>query len=185
VAVDDPAHVAGPMRPERVEGLGLVRLAQQGFDYRHGLDEATLIPVGEAGDEPAHHFPRGPVEGLEGGAPRSGERQMALARIFIGANTLHEARSLETLQDAAQIAGIEPEVAPDFSRRRAGPVGQLVEDAGFREREGAVQEALLQHTEAAGVETREPPHGADAPVAGLQIINHGRSSGIEDRSSID
>ena len=65
---------------------------------------------------------------------------------------------VEILHDPAEIAGIETQLGADLLGREILTVGEFVQHPGFAQRERALQELLVQHTELAGVETIE---GAD------------------------
>ena len=69
---------------------------------------------------------------------------------------------MEAAQDAAEIAGIEAEIAADVGRGRAVALPDLIEHARLGQRERAVEPAVLQHAEVLGVEAVEAPHRGDA-----------------------
>ena len=70
----------------------------------------------------------------------------------------------ELPQDAAEIARVEAQLAPDLAGAQPFAPGQLVEDPRFGERQGAVQEVLLEHADLAGVEAIEAPDALDAGI---------------------
>ena len=68
----------------------------------------------------------------------------------------------EALQDAAEIAGIQAELAADIRGSQRRPVRQFVEHARLGQGEPAVMQPLAQCADGAGVEPAEPPDGGDA-----------------------
>ena len=73
-----------------------------------------------------------------------------------------EAALCERAQNAAEVTGVEAEVAAQLRSGRRGSVGKLVEHAGFGERKLGFEQAVAQHAHPSGVEAREPSHRCDA-----------------------
>src|SRR5579864_465086 len=85
-----------------------------------------------------------------------------LAAIAGGGLAADQLAFAETLQDAAQIAGIESQVRGEFGRGGPFAMRQLVEDAELGQRKRAVEEPFAQDSDLPGVETIEAAHGLDA-----------------------
>ena len=91
--------------------------------------------------------------------PKLGEFAPAAFQAFVA---FDQAAFLEPLQKAAEIAGVQAEIADERARGRILPMGELVEDAGLGQREGALEQPLLEHADAPGIEAVEAPDGGDA-----------------------
>ena len=92
----------------------------------------------------------------------TGQRQQAQATVGWRRDAGKQAVALETLQDAAEVAGIEVQLAAELRCRDARALGEFVEHTRLSEREPAVQEAVLQDADDACVEAAEPPDRGDA-----------------------
>ena len=116
--------------------------------------------------EPAEHradLPFGPrFERLEGLAAARGDRQEALPGVVRRDVLADQPALVKAAQDAAEIAGVEAEIAADVGRGGAVALLDLVEHARFGQRERAVEPAVLQHAEMLGVEAVEAAHRGDA-----------------------
>src|SRR5262245_55443580 len=105
------------------------------------------------------------VEGSEGLTAAFGERKKTLPRVVRGGLAADQPDLLEAAQDAAEVAGVELELARNIARRtlcRAGARLDLIEHARLGERKRAVAPARLQHADACGVEAIELAHCGDA-----------------------
>ena len=162
MAMDDPAEIAGPMRPQDIGDGRDKALAQQGLDVSHILDQALLGRGRECAQHGDDLVLGAMVERSEGGAAQRGQGQQALAGVQRAGGALDQTALLEALEQAAEIAGIEAEVADERARGRIFPMGQLVEDAGLGQGEGALEQPLLEHADAPGIEAVEAPDGSDA-----------------------
>jgi hypothetical protein len=67
----------------------------------------------------------------------------------------------EAAQDAAEIAGVEPELLAELGRRRSVPLRDLVDDARLGQREPAAEQPFLEHADPARVEAREAADPVD------------------------
>src|SRR5262249_59425751 len=90
------------------------------------------------------------------------QREQTLPAVGRRGGLDHEAAVVEAAQDAAEIAVIETERAGERGRCRLVAGGELVQHARFRQRIGAVQEAVLQDADLLGVKAVETANGADA-----------------------
>src|SRR5439155_13658893 len=113
-----------------------------------------------------------PVEGGERRLPAAGQPQEVRPAVGRRGPPVDEAALAQAAQDAAQVAGVQPQLLAELGG--AGPlaVGQLVEDARLRERERALQQAFLQHADPPGIEPVEAPRGLHAPLQAPS--GHGR-----------
>jgi len=71
---------------------------------------------------------------------------------------------IEILDDAAEIAGIEPQLDADVLCGQLVAMRQLVEHPRLAERERALAEMLVEHAELAGIEAVESTDGSDLAV---------------------
>jgi hypothetical protein len=96
----------------------------------------------------------------ECGVAGLGQPQHALAGIPRMGLAREPARGFEAAQDAAHVARIEPEVAPDLAGDRCFAVRQLVQHPHIGERHGAA-EVWIERADPARVEPVELPDGLD------------------------
>src|SRR5260370_6148388 len=73
-----------------------------------------------------------------------------------------QAAALEAAQNAAEIAGVEAQLAHQAGGGAGLALGQLVDHARLGEREGAVEIAAGQQADLAGVKAVEPADGSSA-----------------------
>ena len=85
-----------------------------------------------------------------------------------GALALHQALTLQALQQPAEVAEVDVEVGAELARRTFATLADLVEHARLRQRERQAEVARLQHADAARIEAVEAPHRVD--------MGHARSS---------
>jgi len=85
-----------------------------------------------------------------------------LPRIDVRRLALDDAAFQETLEEAAEVAGIDPEILGEIGRGRRLAMRQLVDDPRLGQRELAAVIALVQHADLARVEPRKAPHCLDA-----------------------
>src|SRR5690606_7632916 len=81
----------------------------------------------------------------------------------------------EAAQDAAEIAGIEAEVAAQLGCGRPLALRQLVHHPRLGERERALRQPLLQDADLPGVETVEAPYGSHRAI---ESFGHERSPSV-------
>ena len=103
-----------------------------------------------------------------------GEVQMRLACVVAGALALQPAAARELREDAAQVAGVERQVADQVARERPLPMRDLVQHAHLRQRAVAVEQAAAQHADLLRVEAVELAHGIDVRIGGAGT-GHGDS----------
>src|SRR5581483_3138515 len=84
-----------------------------------------------------------------------------LAGVVRRAPRLDEAAPAQRLQQAAEVAEVEGELAADRGRGAVAVAAQRIEDARLRQRVGAADDARAQHADAAGVEAVEGADGFD------------------------
>ncbi len=160
----DRPHVTRLVQAKEIRGLGGGAFAEQCLDRLHGLDDAVLRGGGEAVQHPAHVLVRAGVEGREGLAPLRGQREVASPAVLLRTELAKEPALLEAAQDAAQIPGVDAEVATQLGGRRVHAVRELVQHARLREGERTAGEAFTQHADLARVEAVEATHGVDAAI---------------------
>jgi len=78
----------------------------------------------------------------------------------------------ETLQDPAEITGIEAQFSRDVGGGQVLPMGEFVHHARLGQREAAVVQAFAQRADGACVEAAEPPDGGDAVGEGVWLGHH-------------
>jgi hypothetical protein len=162
VAFHDPAHVAGAVDAQQVTRGRRCRRRQQPLDRPHGADQARLVARGECADHLADLCRRMPLERREGGAAARRQREVDLPAVGTRPLLDDHPALREAAQDAAEIAGVEAELAADLARGRLVAMGDFIKDARLRQRERARRKALLQHADALRIEAVEPPHRRDA-----------------------
>jgi len=165
VAMDHPADVAGLVRPQQI---GLTRRpgpAEQALDRLHRGDQATLRRRRQPRQHGADLLARAFIERREGGASGRGQRQQALPSVGVRRSLGEQAAPGELGQDAAQITGIERQLAGQLGRAetpaQVGVLRQLIEHARLGQRKFAGEQPLLQHADPLGVEAVEAPHHGD------------------------
>src|SRR6185437_14101648 len=70
----------------------------------------------------------------------------------------------ESPQQAAQVAGVEGKLDGQFARGRVLALRELVDDAGFGQRQAAIVQALAQNPDSTGVEAAEASDGVDSAL---------------------
>ena len=165
MTLDDPAHVSGAMGAED-EGWSGGRWREDCLDGRHRLDEMGALHVGEGSNHLLDLFVGALVEGGEFFLSGFGEGEERLpcvdGRCFAG----DEFSVDEGAKDPAEIAEVEVECGGDLGCSGLSVGGDLVEDAGFGEREGALQEVFFEGADRAGIEAVEASDGDDVGIGG-------------------
>src|SRR4051812_18270542 len=105
---DDPAHVAGAMRPEQVRRLRRPTGLEHGLDRLHRPEQPDLSARWERAEQAPDLLVRARVELLEGGTPRAHQREGPPPPILAGFSVLDPAALLKPAQDAAQVPCVEP-----------------------------------------------------------------------------
>ena len=104
---------------------------------------------------------RARLERREGGASFRGQARAGAGARRRRRGAARQPLRFEAAQDAAQIAGVEAEIAAEIGRGRRLAVRELVEDAHLGQRERAVEQAIAERADAAGVEAVERAHRID------------------------
>ena len=110
----------------------------------------------------ADFLARAGVEWRERLSAGRGQRQPALPRVARHRLAPQQPAALKAAQDTTQVTGIDAQIAGDFGSGRLVAPGELVQHAGFRQRERAFQQALLQYADLLRVEAVEAPYRGDA-----------------------
>ena len=169
VPAHHPAHVSWARRAQNVGDLRL--RPEQCLDRRHGVAEFDLRRIASVRQQRGDVLVGLQLDRRKALAPARRDGEQVLAAVM-GRRLAHDqAARLEAAQDAAEIAGVEPEILGDLRRGRLVAMHDLVEHARLAERELALVDALMQQPDALRVETVEAPHGGDA--VGKRSIVHG------------
>jgi hypothetical protein len=107
---------------------------------------------------------RAAIEPAERLPSRGGQAQTILATVLGRGLADDQALVLEILDDAAEIARIQPQFGSDRLRCRIVAVRKLIQYPRLRERERAAEQVLLEHAEPFCVEPVEGPHRGDQIV---------------------
>ena len=83
------------------------------------------------------------------------------ASVVAGGRTREPALCAETLEDAAEIALVEPELTREVRGADAAVMRELVHHAHFGERERTIQQSFVEHADALRVEAVEASRGFD------------------------
>ena len=100
-----------------------------------------------------------------------GDREVASPAVGLGGLPADQPVRFEVAQDAAEVAGIESQIAGDFGRGRPVALTDFVEHARLRQRKRAADPAFAQDADALRVEPVEAPQRRDVildPVHGNQ-----------------
>ena len=136
-------------------------VAEQVFDRLHRLDDLRLFGAAAAPQHRGHLGARLFLERRQHRPAAAGHGQFALAGVGGGRSPSQQATLLETAQDPAQVAGVQSQVAAEIGGAARRAVRQLVEHAGFGQRQRGVEQVLAEHADPAGVETVEGADGVD------------------------
>ena len=93
--------------------------------------------------------------------------------ILLGRPARDQALVLEGLQDAAEIARVEPECLAELRCDDPVPVRDFVDNAPLGQGEGAVEKPFVQYADPPRVEPREAPDGVDWLGGNLHSIPFG------------
>src|SRR5919201_1930338 len=129
VAHDDPAHVAGATRAQTHLAWGCLARLERLLDRTHGADETAMRGDRQGIENRADLFPHFRIERCERAPTASREREQAHTRVARRRGASHEPPTSERAQHAAQVSGIDPEIARQIARRRPVPMRDLVQDA--------------------------------------------------------
>jgi len=153
------------------EGAGPGRRTEQRFDACHRCQQLLLLRLAERFQQRRHLGLRATVQRCEGAPPGRADRQPHLPRIGAGAGGLDQPAFLETAQQPAQVAGVEVQRLGQLGGGGVLAVRQLPQQARFGQRKAAVQQAFVQHADAARVEAVEGAQRGDAFVGGGHCSN--------------
>jgi hypothetical protein len=155
VPAGDPADVAALHRPQQPGGAFPAALAEKGLDAGHRLQQGSLLAVGQGLEQRLDIGFAAPIERCKGALAGRGDREMEVARVVGRALAADELLVLELPQQAAEVAGVEVEIAREFGRRRPFAMSELPEQARFGQREARVGQAFVQDADAPRVEAVE------------------------------
>ena len=99
------------------------------LDAAHRRDEPRAVALGEPRQHRRDLVAGAGVDRGEGGAALERERDQALAGVVRRRLAHDQAGVREAAQDAAEIAGVEPELLAELRRRDPVPLRELVDDA--------------------------------------------------------
>jgi hypothetical protein len=173
VALHHPAQFAGQRRAQRHQRRPL-RLGsrQQSCDRIHRAEQPLPLDVAQASEQHGYLVGRPPIEVAPDLAAGVGEGDQLPPRIGRGALADDQSGVLELREDPAEVAGVEPEVAPQ--RGHLGPIAlrQLEDHPGLGQRVRRVQQPVLQYADHTGVEAVERTDGVDLRVGVGQRGSH-------------
>ena len=104
-------------------------------DGGQGLQQLLLLRFGQRGEQRADLAARALVERREGLAAGGREGEQQVPGVVLRAQRLHQAALLEAAQQAAQVAGVEIELARQLGRGGAAAVREFPQQARLGERE--------------------------------------------------
>jgi hypothetical protein len=136
-----------------------------GAQRSHRLQQLLPLGLGERGQQRRDFLLRALLQRREGAPAGRAQAEVLLARVAVGAGGAHQAAFLQPAQQPAQVAGVEVQPARQRTDGRAvGFLGmcELPQHAGLGQAVGRLQQAFVQHADAARVEAVEPPDGLDA-----------------------
>jgi len=113
------------------------------------------LVVVEGGEQASDFLARTALELGLGGAAFGGQRELVDAAVVLGGLSRHDLPALQCLQGPAHKARIEAEIAGEVGGGTGKAMPDLVDDAGFLQSEGAVQQLRLDEAELAGIEAVE------------------------------
>jgi hypothetical protein len=99
-----------------------------------------------------------------------GQGEFSRAAIGLRWFSRDDLASLQGLQGAAEESGIEPQRTDQIGRGAVRPLADFVNDPGFLQRPGTVQQLRFDDAELAGIEAVE---GADRRDLVVGILRHG------------
>src|ERR671910_1615664 len=117
MAVDDPAHVAGPVGPEKVRDNRLGPNTEKALDSSHRSDQAFLPCDRHATKHRAYVVARARVERGEGLPTSLGKPQEPASAVGFGESLVDQTVLLEAAQETAQVARIQSKLLAEFTRR--------------------------------------------------------------------
>ncbi|MNV10398.1 hypothetical protein D3C71_1009180 [compost metagenome] len=175
VLLHHPADVAR-RRVTQHGGLGPGRRCGR-FEQRlhrvHGLHQLVLLRRRQRGEQGGGFVARFLLQRRKRGMADFGQAQHALAGVARVRLAREPAVGFEAAQDAAEVAGVETQVAPDLAGDGGFAVRQLVEHAHVGQRQVAAQVGV-EGADAARVEAVEPADGLDGGrVDGGRWRGHG------------
>jgi hypothetical protein len=161
VARDDPSDVAWAMGADQESDRRLRTATQSRLESLH-RGQGTIAVLGRnLGEHRLDVAAGAPIELVEGAPAERRQCQQPLPPVG-GRRTLGDQPLLaKTLQDAAEVPRIELERGGEVGRRRLLAMRQLVQHADLGETERALEMALAENADLAGVEAIEPPHRFD------------------------
>ncbi len=155
-------------------------LKKKGLHLVHGGGESGLLGRGEGGDHVGDGAFGDAAEVVVGGLAGGGEGEGDAAAIGGVAGADHQGLTLEALENAGQIAGVEAGLGGDGLGRHParGRLGQLIEHPALRQAIGLPQMGLIQGADAPCIEAIEASDGVDMGV-GQRLHGPMRSSIVD------
>ena len=121
-----------------------------------------MLAVGQAGEQRGDFGLALAVERCEGAPAGAREAEVEMACVARRAFAADQLLLLQRAQQAAEIPGVEVEIARELDGGRAVAVGELPEEARFGQREAGVGELLVEDADAARIEAVEAAKGGGA-----------------------
>ena len=124
--------------------------------------ELHLLGVGQSLEQRGHLVIRALVQRREDLAATVAQAQQTLPAVVFGPLAIDQTLASEVVQDAAEVAGVEVELAGELGGRDVDVLRQLVEHAHLRQRKRAAQIALFEQPDVPRVQTIEAAHVENA-----------------------
>src|SRR5215831_18209433 len=161
MAMDNPPHIAGLVRPKDVRLASLLVAAKYLLNRLHRLDQVSLLRRRKFAQQPSNFGARALIELGEDLLASRSQRQELLSTVRIGGNLVDQRLLLEVAKNSTEVARIQPQL-----------LTKLVENAYLGQGVRASEELLLQHANLASVETVEATDSLNARI-GIGLRRHG------------
>ena len=140
MALHHPTEVTGLGRPKHNAPRRSRRAFERPTNPPHGCDEFLTFPVVQRSQNRVNRLRLQSVELREFPPPLGRQREDSTTPITLGLLADDKTGRNEGRQDAAEVAGVEIELAPQVRRRNILAVGQLEHHPGFGEAESRTGE---------------------------------------------
>src|SRR5215831_577398 len=172
MAMDNPPHIAGLVRPKDVRLASLLVAAKYLLNRLHSLDQVSLLRRRKFAQQPGNFGARALIELGEDLLASRSQRQELLSTVRIGGNLVDQRLLLEVAKNSTEVARIQPQLLTELGRGRLRAVSKLVENAYLGQGVRASEELLLQHANLASVEAVEATDSLNARIV-IGLRRHG------------
>src|SRR3954471_10137802 len=176
MARDHPSDISGTMAAQQKSRSRRFGRLQYLLDRSHCSDQTAVRALVERIQHRRDLGLRAAIELGKGLAALGGEAELLLAAVGGQGRAADQALFAKTLDDAAEITGVEPERDADLLGRDGVALRKLVEHPRLGQGERALQQLLVEHAELARVEAVEGADGGDSTVdlGAVSGRRHGR-----------